>query len=273
MKTNSLLSLLKAVCLIFGIISASLQGNGVYANTVNVPTVRTLSSVLTQEQKDTITTLKLTGFLDGSSSSYDFGVLRAMPNLQYLDLSEAVTVNGNSTPNNSIPGSAFSGNTKLKTIMLPSAVTTIGSSAFDGCTSLANVVFPDSLKTINSYAFRSCTSLATLLFPAFLQTVGSYAFDGCAGLSSIQFSDSLKTINTYAFRNCTSLTTLQFPASLQTIGNYAFEGCTGLTNIQFFEGLQGIGTYAFRNCTHLRRFSFLLPCKPLEIMHFIDVQI
>ncbi|MDR1730422.1 MAG: leucine-rich repeat domain-containing protein [Prevotellaceae bacterium] len=257
MKTNSFLSLLKIACLAFGIISAGIQGNGAYANTVNVPTVRTLSSILTQEQKDTITTLKVTGFLDGSSSSYDFGVLRAMPNLQYLDLSEVVTVNSNSTPNNSIPGSAFSGNTKLKTIILPSTVTTIGGSSFDGCTSLSNVVFPDSLKTIaNNYAFRNCTSLSALLFPASLQTIGDYAFDRCAGLANVQFSEGLKVVGYQSFSYCTSLKTLLFPASLQTLGNYAFYGCTGLTSLQFDGDLQTIGDYAFYNCTGLTTVRF-----------------
>lgn len=194
-------------------------------NVINVPAAGQLSTVLTQAQRDTITRLKLTGFLDSNTAATgDFGVLRTMPNLYYLDISEVAVTN------NAIPNNAFNGKANLKTAILPSAITSIGSYAFYNCSSLSDFVFPENLATItNECAFQGCTSFTTLRFPASLRTIGNYAFRYCRGLTNVQFNEGLQVIGANAFYDCSQLAgQLLLPSTITQIQNDAFSYCRQL---------------------------------------------
>ena len=56
----------------------------------------------------------------------------------------------------SIPDSYFCENEKLKSIVLPKSIETIGEKAFWGCTTLTYINFPQSLKSIGKSAFFNC---------------------------------------------------------------------------------------------------------------------
>ena len=249
MNKNHFYSLFVFVGMILGI-NANMYGI-TYANTVNVPTAGTLSSILTQQQKDTITSLKLTGFLNSTPAWYgsgDFYTLREMKNLQYLDLS-GVTIN-----DNTIPEQAFYDKSSLKGIVFPVNLQKINNYAFGYCTSLSGeLTFPSSLTNIESGTFYNCTSLSgELNLPSSLTNIGEDAFRDCSSLTKVSFSEGLKTIGSQAFYNCTSLSgELTFPSSLTSIGNNAFRNCSSLTKVSFSEGLKTIGSYAFENCSGL----------------------
>ncbi len=59
---------------------------------------------------------------------------------------------------------AFAGCTVLKSIEIPSSVTTIGNYVFSGCTSLTSVTIGNSVTSIGSGAFYNCTSLTSVTF-------------------------------------------------------------------------------------------------------------
>ena len=72
---------------------------------------------------------------------------------------------------------AFSGcENLLKTIILPSTLTEIGSQAFYNCTTLTNIELPDGLVTIGAQSFSNCTSIETIYIPASVDIMGSLAF-------------------------------------------------------------------------------------------------
>ena len=79
-----------------------------------------------------------------------------------------------------IGNSAFSYNTKVKEITLPSTILSIGEYVFCGCSSLTRINLPDGMETIDYCAFNGCSSLAELVIPTSLHTFGHYAFDGLA---------------------------------------------------------------------------------------------
>jgi len=248
MKANYFYSLFVFVGMILGI-NTNMYGI-TYANTVNVPTAGTLSSILSQEQKDTITSLKLTGFLDSSTYYYgDFGTLNAMKNLQYLDLSGVTIIN------NTMPSSAFYYNSSLKGIIFPANLQKIDDYAFYNCASLSEeLILPSSLTSFGTYAFYNCKSLSgELTFPSSLTNIGDGAFNNCTSLSGgLTFPSSLANIGNYAFQNCSSLTKVNFSEGLKTIGNNAFENCYGLSGqLTLPSSLANIGSYAFRNCSSL----------------------
>ncbi len=243
MKTHYFINLSMIALLILGI-NVQVLGGITYANTINVPTAGTLSSILTQQQKDTITSLKLTGFLN----STDFSTIRNnVTKLKYLDISVATI------SNNKLPSSAFSGKSTLEDVVLPDVITEIGYSSFYNCTSLKHVNFPSNLTTIKYQAFYGCTSLSgEIIFPSQLTTIEYTAFYNCKSLTKVTFPEGLLSIGESAFSGCSSLSgELTLPASLTSIEGNAFYNCSSLTKVNFKEGLQSIKSYAFQNCYNL----------------------
>ena len=163
-----------------------------------------------------------------------------------------------------IGSSAFSGCTFLTSVSIPGSVTAIGSSAFSGCTGLTGITVPDSVTSIGSSAFSGCAGLRSISLPDSVTGIGSSAFDGCTGLTgSIAIPDGVTLINSSAFRNCWRLTGVTFPDGVRLIDENAFSGCTGLTGITLPADLVRIGNSAFSGCTGLN--SLTLPAGIVKI--------
>ena len=186
-----------------------------------------LSAALTADELKSLSTLIVTGTMDAR----DFKVMRdSMPQLIDLDLSgvsiAAYTgVNGTYTnsityPANIFPINAFynsntgTGKTSLKTIKLPTTITSIGSNAFSGCSGLSTTIsIPSSVVSISSNAFYNCTGLSSITIPTSVSTIGSYAFYNCMGLTSIIVNSSYPidlTSPTYVFYNINKTTCLLY---------------------------------------------------------------
>ncbi|MFA6769661.1 MAG: leucine-rich repeat domain-containing protein [Bacteroidales bacterium] len=164
-----------------------------------------LSAMLNQTQKDSITTMIITGTLKAT----DFDLLKSgIPKLKYLDLKDVTCVD-NKMPENALGGNNI--NHLLTTIILPKSIKTIGNKAFHGC-----------------------SKLTSLTFPAGLETIEKEAFYGCTGFTSLTLNEGLETIGESAFRNCSEISgTVIFPISLESIGIYGFNGCTKVTAFRF----------------------------------------
>ena len=192
----------------------------------------------------------------------------------------------------SIPGSFFKG-TKIKTIKIPSGVTTVGGNAFSGCSQLTsytisndnaittignscfsncaelkNAIIPDGLSGINQYTFSECSKLESINIPSGIQSIGQYAFQSCSAMTAVTFENNsrLETIDKSAFRRCTNIKSLKIPKNVKTIGDSAFEQIikyeptqciTSLTSLTFDSGsvLETIGYDAFRNSSGLTSLS------------------
>jgi hypothetical protein len=182
-----------------------------------------------------------------------------------------------------IDADAFRNNTALTSVVLPTALQSLGDYAFQGCTNLLYVGFngglvtigfgvfaectrltsislPNSINTISGRAFYACTGLTTISLPSTLTTIGVYAFSGCAGLTSINLPNMLSTINNYAFSECTGLTTVSLPDSVTTMGYCVFQNCVNLKNINYPRGLTTVSNsggraYLFDGCTNLKSIT------------------
>lgn len=158
---------------------------------------------------------------------------------------------------NTIPNSFafYTYGTSLRSIQIPSNITSIGNAAFYECTSLTSVELPNSLTSIGQEAFYECTSLTSIDLPNSLTSIGSAAFHE-AGLTSLTIPNSLTDI-TAAFQYCANLTSVTLPNTLTTI-HAAFENCTSLTSIIGLENTQ-VSDFAraFEGCTSLT--SIALP--------------
>lgn len=254
-----------------------------------------LTTKLTKNQyealatKDNDTLYAVTDATDGSVYLYlgdtlitipagDFELLKGIVDgkIINMELPEGITIISDYFFSGGVNYLAF----PLKTVTIPSTVTTIGKQAFYACESLESITIAETgLQTIDYEAFRRCTSLRSIRIPATVRTINYGAFQTCSSLTSAYFEDGVyfNTLNSnaanlftecsslvnvrlpnglfripiYCFSSCTSLTTIEIPNSIAWIGSQAFEDCTSLTNITWSTSLTKIETGAFRRCSSL----------------------
>lgn len=226
---KTLLSILGLLC--FMVMQAQV------AKTVNMTQAGALDGLLSANEKNTITDLILTGPIDAR----DFKTMRdLMPVLAVLDMEGAnIEECGILYPANQIPSEAFyfniiSKNT-LKTVKLPSGVTSIGNSAFQFCSGLRSIEFSAGLVSIGDNAFKGCIALTgELNLPASLISIGDHAFSNCRSLTgAINIPAGVKIIGISAFQYCSGFTAeIKLPAGVKIIGSNAFSFCSGLTSIR-----------------------------------------
>ncbi len=123
------------------------------SSSIMVETPGTLSQLLADYDKSSITELIVVGNLNSS----DISTLKYLPNLAVLDM-ENVNLEALST-------SAFSSNKTLISVKLPKTLKTIGNGAFSGCSSLTSVTIPDGVTEIGNTAFSGCSSLTSITIP------------------------------------------------------------------------------------------------------------
>lgn len=95
--------------------------------------------------------------------------------------------------------------TSLRSIVLPSYITSIENCGFEGCDNLYSVTTPSTLTKIGDYAFQYCKSLSSINLPESLTYIGADAFALCTSLQSIYLPHSLKKIDIGAFERCTGI--------------------------------------------------------------------
>ncbi len=169
---------------------------------VTVETPGTLSKLIADYDKSTITELTVIGNLNSS----DVSTLNSLPNLAILDMEN---VNLETLPNN-----AFQNKTSLTDVKLPRTLKTIESSAFYDCSSLTSITIPDGVTSIGQSTFANCSNLSNINIPNSVTTIGASAFYNCGNLRSITIPDGVTAIEKYAFYNCRNLTTIYCKAQI-----------------------------------------------------------
>ena len=234
------------------ILVACMAGAGVMTaqttKTVHVLEAGTLSTLLTEEEKATVTELTVTGNIGAA----DFPVMNALPVIELVDLS------GASVENDAIPAYAFTNEDisyrTLREVIVPNTIKTIGEWAFADYLQPFFFTFPTDLETIEKAAFMQNRNLNINRLPEKLKTIGPFAFEvakvpneviipasvieireeafaECSGLEKVTIlSTNAVTIGTTAFGG-TGLKEITLPATVTSIGNYAFFECTGLTAV------------------------------------------
>ena len=264
-------------------------------NTVTLTEASTLSKAISTTEKDTITSLKIIGPLNGDDIRFiremagrDVNGNETTGKLTYLDISEASIVAGGGyyfatenesfyTENSGIGGwmfyetiieniqlpqnatligpSAFA-YSSLKSITIPNGVTSIGGNAFVGCASLVNVTIPEGVTEIPASAFSSCTSLTSISIPSSVTEIAFRAFNGCSSLSSVIIGNGVTSIGDNAFEDCSYLASINLPDALTSIGSSAFHNCSSLASIYIPDAVATIGNGAFYGCTILKSVEF-----------------
>ena len=263
---------------------------------IHVETKGELENELADYDYANIESLKITGVLNDVDFLF---IYRMMPNLKNLNIAE-VNITALPTqafynsknvehlilPNTLITiGEEMFYQSDLRSVVIPTNVTTVGYSAFKRCSSLTTVTFEkeSQLKTIGGDyyyggAFSDCTALTSIEIPASVETIGNTAFSDCSSLATVTFEKGsrLKTIGNNAYYRCTSLTSIEIPASVETIEKKAFMHCSSLATVTFEKGSQlktiAGDSYdgAFSDCTALTSIEIPASVETIEATAFSD---
>lgn len=164
---------------------------------------------------------------------------------------------------------AFYGNTYVKSIYLPSSITTIVTkiNAYvptNACTSLTGVYVASgnsTYKDIDGIVYKKDGTAIVLVpqgitgsprIPSTLTALPyTNAFYCCANLTSVIIPSSVSVIKNSCFFYCTGLKSVTIPSSITSIENAAFYNCTSLSSVTIPSRVTLIGTNCFSGCTNL----------------------
>lgn len=250
-------------------------GHSQISKTIGVTTPGSLNTLLTDDEKNTVTNLTVTGSIDVR----DIKCMRdQMPVLSDIDLSESNIIaydggvvtypSATSYPANELPAYSFRNyylslaKTTLKSIILPKTLISIGKSAFSTCPNLKSIDIGNSITTIGVDAFIGCYGLTTVKMGSSVTTIGATSFQYCYALNDLTIGDHVVSVGNAAFDNCTSITKLAIPNSLTTIGPSAFTRL-GITELTIPSTVSKIELGAFYGCSGIKTIYSLNPIPPV----------
>ena len=196
--------------------------------------------------------------ISGSFDADDVTTLRALPNLQSLNMRDVTIVGGNKTYHTTINGIVsklkdnaigdymFNG-MKLSEIILPSNIVSIGAIAFgadnglDSHQTFETIVIPETVKSIGDAAFRGCKKLRAIILPEQVKEFGKEIFHGCCSLEEVTLPSFMESIPGFMFHGCSSLEHIEIPQDVKRLENSAFAGCLALKSISLPSKLEYIG--------------------------------
>jgi len=233
-----------------------------------------LASLLTKEELETITSLKLTGTIN----AIDFKTMRdRMPRLASIDLSgviitayngsEGTSMDGTTNyPANAIPKYAFyrglsDGKNSLKSFVFPASTTLIDELAFCFCKGLTSVSQLSMLQNIGVGSFRSCNNLTNIFIPSTVTSIFVSAFLDCNAMIFVDpgnpnyssMNGVLYNKNQTSLIRCPTSKTGSFiiPATVTEVDISAFSNCSEITSITIPSSIKKILNSAFALCNGL----------------------
>ena len=291
------------VCLLLGCLSMQAADDGLITEqvTLNGVLAGSLPTIITDDNKNLITNLKINGEINGT----DLKFIREMAGrsvngdetegkLSILDLSDTKIVSGGKryfhdmvngasyfTKDDEIGDNAFYQCSGLKSLTFPNGLTEIGDGAFWECRNLTSLTLPSSLTSTGRYIsspFLHCNQLNDVRYIIYddlatyvqkkhpkmhipLDIIKYYLND--QEITSLEIPEGVTIIGENAFQKCSDLTSLTLPDGITSIGENAFLRCTGLTSLTFPSSLTKIGDNAFCECYGLK--SLTLPDGITEI--------
>jgi len=141
---------------------------------------------------------------------------------------------------------ALSGCPYLKSISLPSTLTSLGNAFIEPSNSLEDIT----LHTVNDSVLVEIRDL--------INTIGEM---------NLTIAEGVTAIPDRAFQNCTGLASVNIPSSVTSIGLAAFISCSNLKTINIAEGVTTIGVSAFSGTAAI---EFVIPDSVTEFNGFSE---
>ena len=130
---------------------------------------------------------------------------------------------------------AFWMDNNITSVVIPEGVTYIDQEAFSGDSNLVSVTLPSTLKTIYHKAFRM-TALEKIVIPEGVTYIGTEAFNNCDNLSEVTLPSTLTSVLANAFGRCDAMAQegkfITLPDNITYLGTNAFG--SGAQQIQLY---------------------------------------
>lgn len=216
--------------------------------TANIPSEKSIASIgagacmscvaSTVEIPENITSIK----------SYSFGYSQ----IQTLKIKSRCTIHSNAFVSSSrlvtvdfgdtisIASIAFLNCTKITSILIPSACTSVLGTSFQGCSGIKNISVEEGnpkydsrdncnaiIETETNTLVRGCNNT---IIPSGITSIGSSAFSG-SNVVNINIPTGVTKLEIESFINCKSLQSIILPETITTINNFSFNNCAKLTTI------------------------------------------
>lgn len=187
----------------------------------------------------------------------------------------------------SIGDGTFRGMAALESIVIPNAVTEMGTYAFADDTSLKSAKLSTSCPWLKEGLFSECNALQSITIPSAVTKMDGYMFTNCKALTSATFEDGtdliemgygaswknyglfsdcpLKTLNlgrwlSYntevasrsPFYSIDALKNLNIGKNVKVIDKYMFSYCEGLEEVNLPDNITSVNLWGFRGCSSLK---------------------
>ena len=162
-------------------------------------------------------------------------------------------------------------------VTMGSNVTSIGDNAFRECNKLKSVTLPSTLTTIGDAAFNG-TGLTSITIPASVMSIGNAAFQVCRSMTSINIADSenaLTMANTWYERpfGDNPATTIYIGRNLKLTDGLENQFCDNVTSVTFGDKVTAVNPYLFSGTTTITsvKVPWLTPSAINETAFYSDV--
>lgn len=156
----------------------------------------------------------------------------------------------------------------LKSISLPSTITSISNNSFMGCTKLTSIDIPEAVTTLGKQVFSGCTALTSIAFHGSnLTSIGDQCFE-ITKFTSINLPSSVKTLGVGVFLSSSELTEVVIPPLVTSIGNSMFNGAAKLISVTFKGNITTFGSTIFSNANKLNTITFEGNTAPTALTSF-----
>ncbi len=186
------------------------------SKTVTLSSAGTLSGQISEDEKSTITKLKISGPINGT----DLKLIRGMGKLSVLDMADAKIVAGGDAYNNNGLGTYYTTKNNV-----------LGNSTFKYCSSLTEVILPSTITLMDDYAFSHCYNLKSVTIPSTVTEIANNVFLMCYSLESITIPSSVTRMRTHVFEDCSGLRSVTVLSDNLAIEEYTFWKCSSLTDV------------------------------------------
>lgn len=115
---------------------------------------------------------------------------------------------------------------ELETVVIGEGITTVGAYAFSNQSKLASITLPSTMTSLNKGCFNQCRLVTSCNFPSGITAVLNSACNYWTAFPGAVLPASLETIESNSFGNWQSATELTVPGSVKNIPINAFAGWT-----------------------------------------------
>ncbi|MEE0452846.1 MAG: leucine-rich repeat domain-containing protein [Sodaliphilus sp.] len=156
---------------------------------------------------------------------------------------------------------AFTG-TNLTKVVWPATMWEVGENALAYCSDLKEFVLGSETNEIKPHAFSRCSALETITLTQKIIYIDEFAFSDCSSLKSIALPAGLEMLDKSCFLGCSSLASVIF-GDVTEIREKVFYGCKALTNVVLPATLTKLDKAAFDGCSSLTEITLPKKLKTL----------